>query len=201
MSKASRKFGVPDPLANLYDFANTLDLRHFVENGVRHQQSDELSDPSALDDWMRERRLAERGAVPSQKMFDQALRLRSTIRNYLKCDPIERSRRISEREALNGALEPFLLRVKELGNAGMRLVAAETGMLVGLSVVVAELYDGASNGTLDRLKMCAADDCQRVFYDRSKPGTRRWCKSTLCGNREKTRTYRERQKDEISPRG
>jgi hypothetical protein len=28
------------------------------------------------------------------------------------------------------------------------------------------------------------------FYDRSKPGNRRWCSSVLCGNREKTRSYR-----------
>jgi predicted RNA-binding Zn ribbon-like protein len=34
-----------------------------------------------------------------------------------------------------------------------------------------------------------------VFFDRSKPATRRWCMSTLCGNRMKTRTYRERRRD------
>ena len=43
------------------------------------------------------------------------------------------------------------------------------------------------NGTLDRLKMCASDECRRVFFDRSKPATRRWCMSSLCGNRMKTR--------------
>jgi predicted RNA-binding Zn ribbon-like protein len=63
-------------------------------------------------------------------------------------------------------------------------------------VVVAELYDGATQGTLDRLKMCAAEECRRVFYDRSKPATRRWCMSTLCGNRIKTRTYRARHRSE-----
>jgi predicted RNA-binding Zn ribbon-like protein len=34
-----------------------------------------------------------------------------------------------------------------------------------------------------------------VFFDRSKPATRRWCMSTLCGNRTKTRTYRARQRE------
>jgi len=37
MSKTSRKFHVPDGLAHAYDFANTLDLRRFVEHGVRHE--------------------------------------------------------------------------------------------------------------------------------------------------------------------
>lgn len=195
MSKESRKFHVPDALANLYDFANTLDLRHFTHHGVQHQQAEELDAPSALGDWLKVRRLAERGA-PSQKTFDAALRLRAAIRNYLQCDPVERHRKGDVTDALNEAMAPFPLRVAGFGRDGMKLLPAEAGSAPGLSAIVAELYDGASNGTLDRLKMCAADECHRVFYDRSKPGTRRWCQSTLCGNREKTRTYRERQKRE-----
>ena len=76
----------------------------------------------------------------------------------------------------------------------MTLGASRRDALAGLSVVVAELYDGSIKGTLDRLKMCAAEECRRVFFDRSKPATRRWCMSTLCGNRIKTRTYRERHR-------
>jgi predicted RNA-binding Zn ribbon-like protein len=194
MSKASRKFQVPDELANLYDFANTLDLRHFVHHGVQHRQAEELSSPSTLGDWMKERGLFERSGIPSQKTFDHALRLRSAIRDYLKCDGEERRRKAAMMEALNKAMEPFPLRVAGSGRDGMRLLSAETNTPAGLSAIVAELYDGASNGTLDRLKMCAADECQRVFFDRSKPGSRRWCQTELCGNREKTRAYRERQK-------
>lgn len=194
MSRESRKFHVPDELANLYDFANTLDLRHFVHHGVQHQQAEELQNPSALGDWMKERGLIERSGVPSPKMFDHALRLRGAIRDYLKYNPEERQRKTAIIESLNKAMEPFPLRVAGLGKGGMKLLAAEANAPGGLSAIVAELYDGASNGTIDRLKMCAADECQRVFFDRSKPGSRRWCQTELCGNREKTRTYRERQK-------
>jgi len=67
MSRESRKFHVPDELANLYDFANTLDLRKFVHHGVRHEQAEELATPSALGAWMRERGLGEHGPPPSQK--------------------------------------------------------------------------------------------------------------------------------------
>jgi predicted RNA-binding Zn ribbon-like protein len=195
MSKESRKFHVPDELANLYDFANTLDLRHFTHHGVQHRQADELTDASALGEWMRARGLASR-AVPSQKSFDNALRLRASILDYLKCDPAERPRRQGVVDALSKAMEPFPLRVAGTGKNGMKLLPAQGDAPPGLSAVVAELYDGAADGTLDRLKMCAADECQRVFYDRSKPGTRRWCQSTLCGNREKTRAYRERHRNE-----
>jgi predicted RNA-binding Zn ribbon-like protein len=77
---------------------------------------------------------------------------------------------------------------------GIALQAAREDALAGLSAVVAELYEGALLRTLDRLKMCAAEECRRAFFDRSKPATRRWCMSTLCGNRMKTRSYRERHR-------
>jgi predicted RNA-binding Zn ribbon-like protein len=77
----------------------------------------------------------------------------------------------------------------------MALGSARSGPSAGLSVIAAELYAGSVNGTLKRLKMCAAEECRRVFFDRSKPATRRWCMSTLCGNRAKTRTYRERHRN------
>ncbi|HLZ04822.1 MAG TPA: CGNR zinc finger domain-containing protein [Bradyrhizobium sp.] len=194
MSKESRKFRVPDALANVYDFANTLDLRHFTHHGVQHQQAEELDGPAGLGDWMKARGLVERGAVPSQKAFDQALRLRGALRDYLGCEPAERRRKAAVIDPLNKALEPFPLRVAAFGRDGMRLEPVQADAQAGLAAIAAELYDGAANGTLDRLKMCAADECRRVFFDRSKPGTRRWCQSELCGNREKTRAYRERQK-------
>jgi predicted RNA-binding Zn ribbon-like protein len=82
----------------------------------------------------------------------------------------------------------------EVRGDGARLKAKRDDALAGLSQLVTELYNGSRNGTLDRLKMCASDECRRVFFDRSKPATRRWCMSTLCGNRIKTRNYRERQR-------
>ncbi|MDN5005182.1 CGNR zinc finger domain-containing protein [Bradyrhizobium sp. GCM10027634] len=196
MSRESRKFHVPDALANLYDFANTLDLRHFIHHGVQHQQTDELQDPAALGEWMRQHGLIQRTAAPSQKTFEAALRLRAAIRDYLKCEPAERHRKPAVTTPLNAAMEPFALRVAAIGKDGFALRPVTSDAQAGLSAIVAELYDAASAGTLARLKMCAADECQRVFFDRSKPGTRRWCQSTLCGNREKTRTYRERHRDD-----
>ena len=50
--------------------------------------------------------------------------------------------------------------------AGGVLSLAVAIATAGLSSVVAEFYDGSRNGTLDRLKMCASDECRRVFFDR-----------------------------------
>ena len=193
MSKESKKFKVPDQLANLYDFANSLDVRHFTHHGVQHVQGDELTEPRELAAWMARRGLLFTGSKITAEMFDTALQLRAGVRTYLACDPCERAGNKEAVRSLNATMRLFPLVVKATDQRGAVLQPCRDDALSGLSVVAAELYDGAIQGTLDRLKMCAAEECRRVFFDRSKPATRRWCMSTLCGNRMKTRSYRERR--------
>jgi len=195
MSKDSRKFKVPDELANLYDFANSLDVRHFTHHGVQHVQSDELKGSRELGAWMSQRGLLWSGARITPAMFDTALQLRASVRTYLEIDPAERRKIGDAVRSLNKAMRLFPLVAEARNDGVMALRAARDDALAGLSVVVAEMYDGSVGGTLDRLKMCAAEECRRVFFDRSKPATRRWCMSTLCGNRTKTRAYRARQRE------
>lgn len=195
MSKESRKFKVPDELANLYDFANSLDVRHFTHHGVQHVQSDALTDPRELAAWMSQRGLLAVGARITPAMFDAALQLRKSIRAYLACDPVERRKNKDAIRSLNNALRAFPLVVEAWNDRDMTLGPARGESLAGMSAIAAELYVGSVKGILGRLKMCAAGECRRVFFDRSKPATRRWCMSTLCGNRMKTRTYRERHRN------
>ena len=194
MSKESRKFQVPDALANVYDFANTLDVRHFTHFGVEHPQSDEIAGPKQIADWMQERGLGDGGRI-TPAMFDTALRLREALRAYLQCDPAERRRNKDVLGALGDALAMFPLRVEARAGRGAVLSAAREDALAGLSAIAIELHNATLVGMLDRLKMCASEECRRVFFDRSKPATRRWCMSNLCGNRMKTRAYRERQRE------
>jgi len=193
MSQESRKFQVPDELANLYDFANTLDRRHFVHHGVAHVPGDELGSAWELAAWLSSRGLSGRGGTITPAMLQVALELRSVIRTYLASEPAARRSKDVLR-SLNKVtgLFPLVVEAREGGTVSLR--PARDDAFSGLSTIVAELYDGAASGKLDRLKTCASDECRRVFFDRSKPGSRRWCVSTLCGNRIKTRTYRERHR-------
>jgi predicted RNA-binding Zn ribbon-like protein len=143
--------------------------------------------------------MAQRGMLAGHAkitpaMFAEALSLRSALRSYLQFDPDARRKNKDVVRSLDVALESFPLTVKTASGHGSTLAAVRGDALSGLSAIVAELYDGSRNGTLDRLKMCASEECRRVFFDRSKPATRRWCMSTLCGNRIKTRAYRERHR-------
>lgn len=47
---------------------------------------------------------------------------------------------------------------------------------------------------LSRVRPCAAQDCGWWFLDDTKNASRRWCDMKICGNREKLRRFRERQR-------
>ena len=42
------------------------------------------------------------------------------------------------------------------------------------------------------LKQCPGDRCGWLFIDRSRSHSRRWCASTMCGNRERARRHYQR---------
>jgi predicted RNA-binding Zn ribbon-like protein len=63
-----------------------------------------------------------------------------------------------------------------------------------LGSVLGQMIGLAETGQLARLKTCASDECHWIFFDRSKPANRHWCSSSVCGNRQKTRAYRERRR-------
>ncbi|MDQ4491722.1 CGNR zinc finger domain-containing protein [Sinomonas sp. ASV486] len=46
---------------------------------------------------------------------------------------------------------------------------------------------------LDRLRVCAADDCEAVLIDLSKNRSKRFCDTGNCANRTHVRAYRERR--------
>jgi predicted RNA-binding Zn ribbon-like protein len=48
---------------------------------------------------------------------------------------------------------------------------------------------------LDRVRECGAEDCNWLFLDRSRSGTRRWCSMSSCGNRAKARRHYHRRKN------
>jgi predicted RNA-binding Zn ribbon-like protein len=54
--------------------------------------------------------------------------------------------------------------------------------------------------TLERVRQCAAAACDWLFLDRSKNGSRRWCDMSVCGNRDKVRRHRQRQRRWASAR-
>lgn len=188
--RASRKYRIPGDLALLYEFANTLDERRFLRHGVRHIPQDEFATPKRLAEWMAARRLLARGATVTGEEFKQVLRLRAAVRALLQRHARGRPGDRGRRQTFAHLAADFPLVVRWHENGGVGLSPARSGGVGGLAAVLGQLNDAARSGTLGRLKMCASPECRWIFYDRSKPRSKRWCVSSLCGNREKTRRYR-----------
>ena len=60
--------------------------------------------------------------------------------------------------------------------------------------VLRSAADLLTSGDLARVRECAADPCAWLFVDRSKNRSRRWCDMAVCGNRDKVRRHRRRQR-------
>lgn len=47
----------------------------------------------------------------------------------------------------------------------------------------------------DRIRRCAAENCDWLFLDTSKRGNRRWCDMTICGNRAKAQRFYSKKRN------
>jgi predicted RNA-binding Zn ribbon-like protein len=190
--KPSETYAVPRELALLYDFVNTLDERRYVESGVAHSGGDEIETPRLLQEWMRERGLLHRGQLVDARDHRAALELRKTLRDFLR-DPAEHRPQAEEGgRQLTAASRKFPLMLAVSDKGEVELAPAPGSSALGS--VLAQMIGLAETGRLARLKTCASDECHWIFFDRSKPANRHWCSSARCGNRQKTRAYRARQR-------
>lgn len=156
------------------EFLNTLDERTFSRHGEQHVRTDGLTSPERLSIWFTSHDLAGETVRPADLATARALR--SALR-----------------EALLGgepALDGFPLRLVADPSGGLRVTAA-TGV-DGLDAIVETVAVSVASGRWSRLKLCASEDCRWAFYDTSRSGGGRWCSMEVCGNRHKTKAYRER---------
>jgi CGNR zinc finger/Putative stress-induced transcription regulator len=188
----SEKYAVPAELALLYDFVNSLDQRRYVENGIAHAGGDEIDTPRLLAAWMRERGLLPRGGHVDADEHRAALELRKALRDFLQNPPEHRARAKEAARQLTAASRKFPLALAAADKGTVELVPVPGSNALGR--VLGQMIALAETGRLARLKTCASDECHWIFFDRSKPANRHWCSSALCGNRQKTRAYRVRQR-------
>ena len=191
--RLSDKFSVPGDIALLYDFVNSLDLRRYVEQGVAHIASDELATIAQMGVWLSARELLHESVQLGEDNHRSVLALREALRSFIQLAPIDRKVDVPAAARLNALAVNFPLTLTVEGG-GVALQPLRVSPASGLGTILAELQQLAATERLDRLRMCASEECHWVFFDRSKPANRRWCNSAVCGNRQKTRAYRARRR-------
>ncbi len=89
--------------------------------------------------------------------------------------------------AANPALAPQLAADgRTVAWSGQRPVEA------ALATIARDAIELLSGPLASRVRECERPDCALLFVDSSRPGKRRWCSMTACGNRTKTAAYRRR---------
>jgi len=170
----------------LCEFANTLDV------DVDADPAEALPDVEALTRWLREHDLLVDAKGTENGDLDLAITLRSGLR-----DAMTRHHERDDTSAvpeLDAAAKDLPLLVAFDGTRP-RLTPALGGVRGGLTSILVAITEAQAKDTWGRLKLCVAEDCLLAFYDASKNRSRHWCSMGECGNRQKTRTYRARQRE------
>jgi predicted RNA-binding Zn ribbon-like protein len=184
----------PAEVARLEAFCNTVDRHTFGEHGRKPAGRRELlTTPARLRDWLVGQGLLD---DPRARVDAGDLRRARSLRDGLRAWLQARQGLGHDQAAVDRARE-LLGRLPlqvDLGSETAALAPAGGPATAALGRLTADLATAAATGTLARLKICDAPDCQFVYYDRSRSRTSRWCSTEVCGNRMKTRRYRGRRR-------
>lgn len=173
----------PGELRFVQAFVNTVDH----ESGT-----DEFADPEGLERWLRTH--GSRGKV--ERLGEDDLRDAKRFREALRTVLTEGSER--DRDALavlDDVGRRARLRVVARPDGAFELAPAGDDLWSALGELLAVAHAAMLDGTWERLKVCAADECRWVFYDASKNRSGAWCSMKTCGNRAKARVHRARQRE------
>jgi predicted RNA-binding Zn ribbon-like protein len=173
----------PGELELVREFVNTLDLE---------TETEELSSPPRLRDWLAERELISAGAKLDGSDLARAVELREALRGLLLANngvpPRDRDVRIVDRATASSELA-----VRLRGAATAELEPRGSGLDAAIGRMAAIVFEAIVDGRWERLKACPSDDCHWAFYDHSRNRSGTWCTMAVCGNRSKVRAYRERR--------
>ncbi|HEX4441927.1 MAG TPA: CGNR zinc finger domain-containing protein [Galbitalea sp.] len=146
--------------------------------------------PESVADWLTGRFPDIRGEIGARELED-AQALRDAVTGIATA--LARGRGVSSDDidvlnlyAATPDIPPVLAgSTRQAGRIGIRPAQA-------LSAMAREAVGMFGTDNRERVRECAADDCELVFYDDSRAGSRRWCSMQRCGNRAKVRAYRSR---------
>jgi predicted RNA-binding Zn ribbon-like protein len=172
----------PEPLLLVQSFVNTVD---------RDLGTDELADPDTARAWLVLAGLIPDGIVLSAADLTLAREVRESIRALIGRDPLTPG----QLRPLNALLEQAQPPLDITNDGQVRLCAGPADKLAdGLVRLLLIIRDAQTDGTWDRLRLCANPGCRWAFYDRSHSRRGQWCDMTTCGNRIKNRNLRARQR-------
>jgi predicted RNA-binding Zn ribbon-like protein len=185
------------------DFANTVSHRHLPQRRAEHldtygdlvtfaEQSDLI--PPKLAASLRAR--ASHSHAEARSALRRAIVLREVLYRAFSAVAAGRHARPDDVQQINdSALDALKHRQLTRANDGYRWEWQSNGS-DPLDRIVWPIAQSAADllTSEDRaaIRECGAPDCEWLFLDQSRNGSRRWCDMKSCGNRQKARRHYQR---------
>jgi predicted RNA-binding Zn ribbon-like protein len=183
-------------------FANTLSGRPTASPVER------LVSYDALLAWAREAGLlmaqevvgwgawARRRAADGARIVDRARALRELVHDTFTATSAGRTPKPETLAGLSARLSAWYPhgRLVSIGDSLQWAYGGEDDLERPLWEISRSVSRLLTSPRLSRVQACAAEDCAWWFFDDTKNGSRRWCDMKICGNRDKVRRYRARQR-------
>jgi predicted RNA-binding Zn ribbon-like protein len=160
--------------------------------GERWRRSFErLLGPEDLARWIVESGLLQDPPRVARRQLDAGRVLREAINRLARpgLEPEAGDRALLNRWAARAPLAP------QLTDRGELLWVSERPVEATFATIARDAVDLLTGPFAGRIRECGAPDCALLFVDTSRPGQRRWCSGTACGNRTRTKAYRQRGKE------
>jgi predicted RNA-binding Zn ribbon-like protein len=166
-------------------------IRRFVNTYDLEDHTDRVGTPAQLRAWLKDEGFFSGRESVTEDDVRHAAEVRGAIRELLLTH-IGRPLEASAPRILDAAARRAGLGVRFHPDGGSAVESEAKGVDGALGEMLAIIAASMADGTWERLKACAADDCHWAFYDHTRNRSGVWCDMAVCGNRAKVERFRER---------
>jgi predicted RNA-binding Zn ribbon-like protein len=150
-----------------------------------------LQEPRDLARWCVEIGLFERPPIVDELRLSKAVTLREAIQRTGEAIVRGQTPEASDITQINVAASVEVVPQLSEDGTSIRWVA---GSVEGaLSYVARDAIELYSSKLRQRIRICENPECAGLFVDESRPGKRRWCSMTTCGDQAKKARIRLRK--------
>lgn len=155
---------------------------------------DRWRDGAALARWCVEGGLLPAAPPVRPRQLEEARALRESIYRTVAAVRAGRRPRTADIGEVNDwAARPAL--APRLDTSGRAVTwTASDPLEAALATIARDAIDLLSGPDVERMRECAESTCSVLFVDASRPGKRRWCSMSRCGNKVKKATFRRRHR-------
>lgn len=179
----------PGDLAMIQDFVNTRPERTEI---------DDFATPDDLASWLTKRGLLSARTQLSEEEWRRTLTLREAFHAQFRANTGGFVAAAHEIRALEQISHQARFQIRyDNGPSGFESLGEGLDRAFGTLLLI--VIEARSTGRWKFLKVCQAEGCERIYFDRAPGGVGKWC-TKRCGNTMRGRTHRKTEYYKSKPK-